>query len=59
MGFHIPQVNCCRTAPTATSEVSVIIQVGASGAGWFSSVALTRRSLAWDQQLKTTERRLK
>ncbi len=27
-------MHCCRTAPTAISEASVIILVGASGVGW-------------------------
>ncbi len=33
MGFHTPLIFCWRMAPTATSEASVVRQVGASGVG--------------------------
>ena len=36
---------CWRTAPTATSEASVMILVGASGLGCDSSVAVASASL--------------
>ena len=32
-GVHCPLMNCCTTAPTAVSEVSVMMLVGASGTG--------------------------
>lgn len=38
-------VCCCRTAPTAVSEASVIRQVGASGVGYAKREALANASL--------------
>ena len=47
MGCQWPSISCCKTAPTATSEASVIIDVGAPGMGWIKSEASARVSLIW------------
>ena len=41
----MPLINCWRTAPTAKSEASVTMQVGADGLGWLRRVARARASL--------------
>ena len=46
MGQSVP-MRCWRTAPMATSEASVMIQVGASGLGCAESDAVARASLIW------------
>ena len=38
-------MSCCGTAPTAASEASVMMHVGAPGSGCTSKVALARASL--------------
>ncbi len=42
---NCPLMCCCKTAPTAASEASVMTLVGALGIGWTSSVALARACL--------------
>ena len=41
MGHHLSPICCCRTAPTAISEASVIMLVGALGTGCRRRVAAT------------------
>ena len=38
-------VNCCKTAPTATSDASVMIQVRVSSLRWKSNVAVAKACL--------------
>ena len=45
MGRHRSSTRCWRTAPTAVSEASVVIEIVASGCGWTKRVALARASL--------------
>ena len=45
-GVHCPLINCCRTAPTAISEASVLMLVGAFATGWFNRVAFDRAVFA-------------
>ena len=33
MGYHLSSIYCCKTAPTAVSDASVIRQVGVSDLG--------------------------
>ena len=47
MGHQSDPMCCWRTAPTATSEASVMIQVGASGLGCAKSDAVAKASLIW------------
>ncbi len=35
-GVHCPLMNCCRTAPTAVFEASVMMLVGAFATGWLT-----------------------
>ena len=44
MGHHVPAMCCWRTAPTALSDASVTMQVGAVGTGWLRRVALASAS---------------
>ena len=41
----MPSMYCFSTAPTAISEASVIMLVGATGSGYVSKQALARASL--------------
>ena len=36
---------CCKTAPTAISEASVMIEIGALGLGWNNNEACAKASL--------------
>lgn len=45
MGDQPSLMYCCKTAPTAQSEASAIMQVGACGLGCTSRVASARASL--------------
>ena len=44
-GYHWLAICCCRTAPTAVSEASVMMQVGAPSSGCTSRVAIATASL--------------
>ena len=44
-GRYMPSMYCFSTAPTAISEASVIMLVGATGSGYASKQALARASL--------------
>ncbi len=46
MGCQHPSRNCCRSAPMAVSEASVMIEVGPSGAGWVKRVTSAKAALA-------------
>ena len=47
MGRQSVPMHCWRTAPTVTSEASVMIQVGASSLGYAKSNGVARASLIW------------
>ena len=36
----MPSIYCCSTAPTAVSEASVIMLLGASGSGYMSKTGI-------------------
>ena len=44
MGCHVSSLYCCKTAPTAVSDASVMRQVGASAVGYERRVALANAS---------------
>ncbi len=53
MGCHWSYTCCWSTAPTAESEVTVMMHVGASGSGCISSVALAKASLTLEKAVTT------
>lgn len=44
-GCHLPSICCFRTAPTALSDASDMIHIGANGFGCDRSVVVARASL--------------
>ena len=58
-GSHELFTNCCRTAPMARSEASVVIDSGAPWYGWESSVASANAFLVASNAFDNTSLQIK